>query len=412
MDACVENTDAGGSTAVATNCVIAADTVARGVALVRLVRALCCTSPVQDRAVPSPARGTSGRAYVSHGIAQGTGYGGRAGDEASLANATAQASARQSAEAARLAEALVALNRQLSVEFETSVLQLDLPSFAALFGGPLPQRLAELTRGIDLANWDAGGAHETLVRAVLDLGGLLGSHESTVPLLWTPVDAGAMAARYGPLTAGDAAGARDGATITQHIADLAAQADTIVRHAEGDDLDQLLHIKDTAEQAGEAIRASAALGKAQWLDSVVAQLQQRVPAGAGAGAAGSGGADAALESTYKRLVSRWAFAEADLAAPASAHRFRQTVGAGAGYPAAWTKRVVKEYSAMRGHDALPVYFDSAVLVAWDENNMSLARACILPAPGSPYSHGAFVFDISVPADFPDRPPKVRPQLMC
>lgn len=39
--------------------------------------------------------------------------------------------------------------------------------------------------------------------------------------------------------------------------------------------------------------------------------------------------------------------------------------------------------------------------------LALRRALVLPAPGTPYSGGAFVFDILLPPNYPDAPPKVR-----
>jgi ubiquitin-protein ligase len=57
-------------------------------------------------------------------------------------------------------------------------------------------------------------------------------------------------------------------------------------------------------------------------------------------------------------------------------------------------------------DALPCHWGSAVAVRVDARCASLLRACVLGAEGSPYAHGAFLFDILLPVSFPDAPPRV------
>ena len=42
----------------------------------------------------------------------------------------------------------------------------------------------------------------------------------------------------------------------------------------------------------------------------------------------------------------------------------------------------------------------------DARCASLLRACVLGAESTPYAHGAFLFDILLPASFPDAPPRV------
>ena len=56
---------------------------------------------------------------------------------------------------------------------------------------------------------------------------------------------------------------------------------------------------------------------------------------------------------------------------------------------------------------LPIAWHSSVHVAVDENRQDVMRVLILPDQDTPYANGAFVFDMFLPAEFPDVPPKVR-----
>jgi baculoviral IAP repeat-containing protein 6 len=57
--------------------------------------------------------------------------------------------------------------------------------------------------------------------------------------------------------------------------------------------------------------------------------------------------------------------------------------------------------------ALPCHWGSAVAVRVDARCASLLRALILGPEGTPYALGAFLFDILLPAAFPDAPPRVH-----
>lgn len=69
------------------------------------------------------------------------------------------------------------------------------------------------------------------------------------------------------------------------------------------------------------------------------------------------------------------------------------------------RRLTREISTLSG--TLPVEWESSVLVAVDEERLDVLRAVIFPPSGTPYSGGTFAFDILLPQDYPQRPPKVQ-----
>lgn len=56
--------------------------------------------------------------------------------------------------------------------------------------------------------------------------------------------------------------------------------------------------------------------------------------------------------------------------------------------------------------SLPAHLDSTILLAVDVERMDVLRACFFPPPDTPYAHGAFLFDIFLPPEYPDKPPMV------
>jgi ubiquitin-protein ligase len=46
-------------------------------------------------------------------------------------------------------------------------------------------------------------------------------------------------------------------------------------------------------------------------------------------------------------------------------------------------------------------------VAVDEKRLDLLRVLILPGQDTPYANGAFLFDVLLPATYPNTPPQVR-----
>jgi ubiquitin-protein ligase len=56
---------------------------------------------------------------------------------------------------------------------------------------------------------------------------------------------------------------------------------------------------------------------------------------------------------------------------------------------------------------MPIAWHSSVHVAVDEERPDMMRVLILPDQETPYANGAYVFDMFLPAEFPDKPPLVR-----
>lgn len=60
-------------------------------------------------------------------------------------------------------------------------------------------------------------------------------------------------------------------------------------------------------------------------------------------------------------------------------------------------------------NSLPLDFSSSVFVRYDENNMQLIKALIIGPEDTPYENGCFEFDIFIPNNYPNEPPKVNLQ---
>eukprot|EP00754_Rhynchopus_humris_P028728 Rhum_TRINITY_DN15176_c4_g2::Rhum_TRINITY_DN15176_c4_g2_i1::g.142341::m.142341/K10586/BIRC6, BRUCE; baculoviral IAP repeat-containing protein 6 (apollon) len=68
-------------------------------------------------------------------------------------------------------------------------------------------------------------------------------------------------------------------------------------------------------------------------------------------------------------------------------------------------RRMKELSTMATN--LPVSWDSGVFLRVDENRNEVLKALIIGPAGTPYENGCFLFDIHLPAQYPDVPPFVQ-----
>lgn len=60
-------------------------------------------------------------------------------------------------------------------------------------------------------------------------------------------------------------------------------------------------------------------------------------------------------------------------------------------------------------NSLPLDYSSSVFVRYDENNMQLIKALIIGPEDTPYENGCFEFDIFIPNNYPNEPPKVNLQ---
>eukprot|EP00854_Cymbomonas_tetramitiformis_P001186 gene1186-1754_t len=59
------------------------------------------------------------------------------------------------------------------------------------------------------------------------------------------------------------------------------------------------------------------------------------------------------------------------------------------------------------HTALPVSWDASIVVRMDASRPDVLRALFLPPRSTPYGNGAFFFDVLLPADYPNCPPRVQ-----
>lgn len=61
------------------------------------------------------------------------------------------------------------------------------------------------------------------------------------------------------------------------------------------------------------------------------------------------------------------------------------------------------------YNSLPLNFDSSVFLRCSEDNIQLIQVMIIGPQGTPYENGCFLFDIYIPNNYPNSPPKVNLQ---
>jgi ubiquitin-protein ligase len=74
---------------------------------------------------------------------------------------------------------------------------------------------------------------------------------------------------------------------------------------------------------------------------------------------------------------------------------------------AFQRRLQSEFSDL--YKSLPLLPDSSVFMRVQEGNLSLAQVMITAPIDTPYSRGAFLFDVFFPNEYPNVPPKVNLQ---
>ena len=68
-------------------------------------------------------------------------------------------------------------------------------------------------------------------------------------------------------------------------------------------------------------------------------------------------------------------------------------------------RLASEISSLES--SLPVEIGSSIFVRCDDTRLDILKALIIGPEGSPYENGCFEFDIWLPPDYPNSPPKVN-----
>lgn len=147
--------------------------------------------------------------------------------------------------------------------------------------------------------------------------------------------------------------------------------------------------------------AAAATGRQRSKDRPPATSSQTAAATAAAAAA----------ARYVSAMQPFRFIEADLLG--AGHYFARDVAASAKQAAGGEvmrrrlKRVTEELGSLS--TSLPLTWDSSILLAVHADRLDVLRALLLPHPDTPYGGGSFCFDILLPPEYPDKPPKVRHQ---
>jgi ubiquitin-protein ligase len=68
--------------------------------------------------------------------------------------------------------------------------------------------------------------------------------------------------------------------------------------------------------------------------------------------------------------------------------------------------IAKQYKQLSGSSALPLTDGSGIFFRQDCDTLSIFKFLIIPNEDTPYKYGCFVFDVYLPPEFPNIPPKV------
>jgi baculoviral IAP repeat-containing protein 6 len=154
-----------------------------------------------------------------------------------------------------------------------------------------------------------------------------------------------------------------------------------------------------APQPAAAAAAAAALTGRQRSKDRAATSSQAAAATAAAAAA----------ARYVSDMQPFRFIEADLLG--AGHYYARDAAANSKQAAGGEvmrrrlKRVTEELGSLS--TSLPLTWDSSILLAVHADRLDVLRALLLPHPDTPYGGGSFCFDILLPPEYPDKPPKVR-----
>lgn len=74
-------------------------------------------------------------------------------------------------------------------------------------------------------------------------------------------------------------------------------------------------------------------------------------------------------------------------------------------PTAKIVRLAQEFADMSS--SLPIEHTNAIFVRADKERVDVLKALVMGAKGTPYAHGAFLFDIFVDDNYPNGPPKMN-----
>ncbi|KAL4443060.1 hypothetical protein ABPG77_008551 [Micractinium sp. CCAP 211/92] len=413
----------------------------------------------KTRGGPSAGVGYGGDVYDNRDYGMWH-IGGRGGGHGSAQRQREDAARRQQQLDEAAAGLLMQLSRRLqswAEEVQESLEPLPLVLLAALRGGPLAPLLRLLLQNDSLM--DVSGRRE-LYKGVFGLVATLAGSPDLLPLLLQPADSdllkgcvpqqaqqaqqgterseaatAAAAGRQGrePSRGKGSAGTGPAAPVAEAVAGkgeaaagepaaaniscwgalqaLRLQADIFRRNAEqlaaeGNEEDlqlvgALLDVSECCQRAQQAVdlwqagtgQARAGAGQQGGEEEQQAQQRQQQPAAA---------ADSPeLRQQYLSSLKPLLFQSLPLL---QGHYYRQQAATGGGLSDR-LRRITKEVATLPGQ--LPLSWESAILAAMDEDNMGALRAVIFAPHDTPYSCGAFAFDILLQADYPNRPPQVH-----
>ncbi|GMH66333.1 hypothetical protein TrLO_g3246 [Triparma laevis f. longispina] len=69
------------------------------------------------------------------------------------------------------------------------------------------------------------------------------------------------------------------------------------------------------------------------------------------------------------------------------------------------KRILTEFKSLSS--TLPLEHHGAIFCRWSETQTHLLKVLIIAPDGTPYGGGCFVFDVMIPGDYPNSPPKMK-----
>jgi len=198
----------------------------------------------------------------------------------------------------------------------------------------------------------------------------------------------------------------DGATVASLVDGMAKQARVLTAGAGAVNLPPA-----TGALVKQVRRAMRALNRADVLHAAAAAEGgtaaadgEDAPAGEGDAAA----AQAATEAAYVRAMKPVQFEFVPDLVDRSTYRTEASRLSGVpGGPAAKGRllRLSQEVASLSG--SLPLFWASGVLLRVDEDRFDVLRALVFGPEGTPYAHGAFVFDFFLPAAFPRVPPAAK-----
>ncbi|GMI35280.1 hypothetical protein TeGR_g2859 [Tetraparma gracilis] len=89
----------------------------------------------------------------------------------------------------------------------------------------------------------------------------------------------------------------------------------------------------------------------------------------------------------------------------ASHAFKSSLSSSiVGDAARRTKRISMEFATML--KSLPCHYASSIFVRADEDRLDVLKALVIGPEDTPYQDGCFVFDIVLPPNYPQEPPKV------